>query len=44
MRKVDDWVPSLLSPSAQGGSIITESFRLVLIQILLQSRGIKLNP
>ncbi len=28
----------------QSGSIVTESSRLVLIQILLQQRGIKLNP
>ncbi|EFJ44764.1 hypothetical protein VOLCADRAFT_82602 [Volvox carteri f. nagariensis] len=28
----------------QSGSIITESFRLCLIQLLLQARGIKLNP
>ena len=28
----------------QAGSIVTESFRLCLIQILLQARGIKLNP
>ncbi|PNH09408.1 putative sugar phosphate/phosphate translocator [Tetrabaena socialis] len=28
----------------QGGSIVTESFRLCLIQLLLQARGIKLNP
>lgn len=28
----------------QCGSIVTESFRLALIQILLQQRGIKLNP
>ena len=28
----------------QAGSIVTESFRLSLIQILLQQRGIKLNP
>lgn len=28
----------------QVGAIISESFRLCLIQILLQSRGIKLNP
>lgn len=28
----------------QFGSIATESSRLVLIQILLQQRGIKLNP
>lgn len=28
----------------QAGSITTESFRLVLIQILLQRAGIKLNP
>lgn len=28
----------------QSGSIVSESFRLALIQILLQKRGIKLNP
>ncbi|KAG2455118.1 hypothetical protein HYH02_000938 [Chlamydomonas schloesseri] len=28
----------------QSGSIVTESFRLCLIQLLLQARGIKLNP
>lgn len=28
----------------QCSSIVTESFRLCLIQILLQARGIKLNP
>ena len=28
----------------QTGSIVTESFRLALVQILLQQRGIKLNP
>lgn len=28
----------------QSGSIIAESFRLALVQILLQQRGIKLNP
>jgi hypothetical protein len=28
----------------QCGSIVTESIRLTLVQILLQSRGIKLNP
>jgi hypothetical protein len=28
----------------QCGSIVTESFRLALVQILLQQRGIKLNP
>ncbi|KXZ44371.1 hypothetical protein GPECTOR_68g342 [Gonium pectorale] len=28
----------------QAGSIVTESFRLCLIQLLLQARGIKLNP
>lgn len=28
----------------QASSIVTESFRLCLIQILLQARGIKLNP
>jgi hypothetical protein len=28
----------------QSGSIVTESFRLALVQILLQQRGIKLNP
>lgn len=26
------------------GSIVSESFRLALVQILLQKRGIKLNP
>lgn len=35
---------NLLGVIFQGGSIATESFRLVLIQILLQQRGIKLNP
>ncbi|GFR41360.1 hypothetical protein Agub_g2043 [Astrephomene gubernaculifera] len=28
----------------QAGSIVTESFRLCLVQLLLQARGIKLNP
>ena len=28
----------------QGGSILTESLRLCLIQILLHNRGVKLNP
>lgn len=35
---------NLIGAIFQGGSIITESSRLVLIQILLQQRGIKLNP
>ncbi|PNW79459.1 hypothetical protein CHLRE_09g415900v5 [Chlamydomonas reinhardtii] len=34
----------LLGFTLQMGSIVTESFRLVLIQLLLQARGIKLNP
>ncbi|KAG2437006.1 hypothetical protein HYH02_011438 [Chlamydomonas schloesseri] len=34
----------LLGFTLQMGSIATESFRLVLIQLLLQARGIKLNP
>lgn len=35
---------NLIGVLFQGGSIVTESSRLVLIQILLQQRGIKLNP
>ena len=35
---------NLLGVLFQGTSIVTESSRLVLIQILLQQRGIKLNP
>ncbi|KAG2422144.1 hypothetical protein HXX76_016251 [Chlamydomonas incerta] len=35
---------NLLGFLVQMGSIATESFRLVLIQLLLQARGIKLNP
>lgn len=35
---------NLVGVMFQAGSIVTESFRLCLIQILLQSRGIKLNP
>ena len=35
---------NLIGVLFQGGSIATESSRLVLIQILLQQRGIKLNP
>jgi len=35
---------NLIGVFFQGGSIVTESFRLVLIQVLLQQRGIKLNP
>ncbi len=35
---------NLIGVIFQAGSICTESFRLVLIQLLLQARGIKLNP
>jgi len=35
---------NLIGVLFQGGSILTESTRLVLIQILLQQQGIKLNP
>ncbi len=35
---------NLVGVMLQGGSLLTESTRLVLIQILLQARGIKLNP
>lgn len=35
---------NLFGVMLQLGSIVTESIRLVLVQILLQSRGLKLNP
>jgi len=35
---------NLLGVLLQVGSIISESLRLVLVQLLLQSRGLKLNP
>eukprot|EP00983_Pelagomonas_calceolata_P102417 1158801-Pelagomonas_calceolata.AAC.20 len=43
-RVTEPFPVALLPISAQCSSIVTESFRLVLIQILLQRRGIKLNP